>query len=97
MSKLLGLALRSPWVWAGIAAVFVALIAALGGYGYMMQRLGQGVMAAKVEKLNRAAEKENRTINNAIENKWSERDPLLADRLRQEDQLWLESSPSSSD
>jgi Flp pilus assembly protein TadB len=88
----LKLLMRSPWFWGAVLAGVVALIAALGGYGYMMQRLGQGVMSAKVERMNRAAEQANRSTNSQIEKKWSERDPLLADKLRQEDSQWLEQS-----
>lgn len=88
MGRLFGLALRSPWMWAAVAAGIVALIAALGGYGYMMQRLGGLAKVAEWTAQLRAVEDQNRTTNETLTREKNARDVDLATSLTQEDAAW---------
>lgn len=82
------MALRSPWMWAAVAAGIVALIAALGGYGYMMQRLGGLAKVAEWTAQLRAVEDQNRTTNETLTREKNARDVDLATSLTQEDAAW---------
>ena len=88
MGRILALAMRSPWLWAGVAAGVEALVAALGGYGYMMQRLGGLAKIAEWSEQLRAVENINRTTNEQITRETNARDVDLATDLAREDAAW---------